>query len=188
MDARLEYRGLEWIFLALICLMIPYNWLIASLVAASIHELCNYAAVILTGEQVHSFRINAGGAVLHTAAMDAWKEVFCIAAGPVGSILLVFAVQWMPRVALCGLLQGVYNLLPVYPYDGGRILNTIVRYLFSDSTSDMICFYVKSLVLILILLSGICGWIHFKIMAFPIFAGFLLFAIIRLGKNSCKRG
>lgn len=49
-------------------------------------------------------------------------EILSALAGPAGSFLLLSLYRVAPHIAICGLIQGMYNLLPVYPLDGGRAL------------------------------------------------------------------
>ncbi len=58
--------------------------------------------------------------------MSSGKSVICILSGPMGSLLLFLFVRWIPRIAFCGLLQGIYNLLPIYPLDGGRVVRCML--------------------------------------------------------------
>ena len=48
------------------------------------------------------------------------KELICALAGPAGGLILLIFARWIPRIAICAAVQALYNLLPVYPLDGGR--------------------------------------------------------------------
>ena len=114
--------GAACLLLALLILTLPLKWLVAALAAAGIHELCHYLAVMAAGGRVLTLRIGPGGAVMETEPMSRGSELLCALAGPAGSLLLAGLFRFFPCTALCALAQGVFNLLPVYPLDGGRAL------------------------------------------------------------------
>ena len=107
---------------AFLLLTLPLNWLLSALAAAAFHELCHGAAILLLGGRIWGVRIGAGGAVMETEPLSSGKELVCALAGPAGSLLLVLTFRIFPRVAVCALVQGAFNLLPVFPLDGGRAL------------------------------------------------------------------
>lgn len=119
---RLEISPGCCVLWAALLLTLPPVPVLAAAVAAGFHELCHYAAIRLSGGAVLGLRIGAGGMVMQTLPMTPGREVLCALAGPVGSLLLVGLGRVVPYVAACGLIQGLYNLLPLYPLDGGRVL------------------------------------------------------------------
>ena len=120
----IELSGGCCVLLAFMLLMVPLPWLLASFVAALVHELCHYAAIRLCGADARGLSLYSFAACLPLPAMSRGREVLCALAGPAGGFLLLLFVRWMPRVALCGAMQSCYNLLPIYPFDGGRALQS----------------------------------------------------------------
>lgn len=118
-----------YILLAFLILTVSVQWILAALFAACIHELCHVLMICLCGGLVSSITIGASGAKIHTSPLSLSQEFLCALAGPCGSLLLLFFLRWIPRVALCGLVQGMFNLLPVYPLDGGRVFRCVRQWI-----------------------------------------------------------
>ena len=135
MKLRFEYSPGVCILLAVLCLTVPSDWIAAAFFAALVHEVCHILAVFLTGGRIESMMISERGAVMDAAPMTSGRELICILAGPAGSLGLMAFCRYFPKTALCGLVQGAYNLLPIYPLDGGQAVSCIL---------DMICLPLKS--------------------------------------------
>ena len=111
------------LYWALALLTMPLNWLLAAAFAAGFHELCHVILVILLGGQLYSLRMRIGGAVIEASLPGRFREVLAILAGPLGSLALFFLYRFWPELAVCGVVQGIFNLLPLPHLDGGRILH-----------------------------------------------------------------
>ena len=111
---------------AMLLLTLPLQWVAAACLAAVFHELCHIGAIYLTGGQVYRLQIGMGGARIQTDFSCPGQELICALAGPAGSLLLLLLYRKCPRLALCGAVQGFFNLIPVYPMDGGRALSCIL--------------------------------------------------------------
>ncbi len=109
-----------WLYLAAAVLLLPAKWLAASLLAALVHEMFHWLVLALLGRGRSAVRLSARGAGLDAAGLSRGAELLCTLAGPVGALLLLFSGRHYPRLAICALAQSAYNLLPVYPLDGGR--------------------------------------------------------------------
>lgn len=110
---------------AVIALMIPAKWLLASCTAALIHELSHILAVVLCNGSIDQIEMKMGGIQIHTGTMTKQAAVICIAAGPIASLMLACLMPICPKLAFCGLLQGVYNLIPIGALDGARIVKML---------------------------------------------------------------
>ena len=112
---------------------------------------------------------------METAPLTAGQEVVCALAGPLGSLLLVGLVRWCPMVAFCGLVQGSFNLLPLYPMDGGRVLNGLLT-LGCCEHREQILEIVEWIVLLILLWAAISmGWM-----------GIFTWGLLAMRKIPCK--
>ena len=110
---------------ALMLLLFPVRFLVGVLLAALIHELGHLLALKIAGGRVLSIRLRSFGARIEAAPMSPGRTALCALAGPAAGALTIFAYKTFPELALAGLVQTVFNLLPVYPLDGGRALRNI---------------------------------------------------------------
>ncbi|MGM9605354.1 MAG: metalloprotease [Faecousia sp.] len=108
---------------------IPLRWIFAAFLAALAHELGHYWAVRLLGGTVSGADISIHGARMEVFPMSPGRELLCVLAGPVVSFSLLALAHFFPRIAICGLIQGIYNLLPIYPLDGGKALRCTISLL-----------------------------------------------------------
>ena len=109
------------------------------------------------------------------------QELLCAMAGPVGGMFLLFLGKWYPELALCALAQSCYNLIPVYPLDGGRILKCFVNIVVPDF-GERICTGVEALVLLGLLTASI-------MLKWGLMAVFLVLVLVLktgFGKIPCK--
>ena len=107
---------------AALVLLVPLPWVAAALLAGAFHECCHLAVIRLLGGRVTGMQLRAGGAEISVSGLSDWQELLAAGAGPAGSLALLLLRRQFPELAFCGLIQGLHNLLPVYPMDGGRIL------------------------------------------------------------------
>lgn len=114
-----------WIVLGLMVLLFPVRFLLGVVLAAFIHEMGHILAIRLTGGRIRSIQLHAFGARIEAASMEPGRGAVCALAGPAAGALTVLAWRWFPELAVAGLLQTGFNLLPVYPLDGGRAVRNI---------------------------------------------------------------
>ena len=141
---RIHFNNWFCFFAALLLLTVPIRWIAAGVFAAVIHELGHYLAVRLLGGEVISTTVSSRGAKMEALPMSQGREILCILAGPAASFSLLLLARFFPRVAICGLIQGVYNLLPIYPLDGGRSLRCLISLTRKGERGHFSCFQRKT--------------------------------------------
>ena len=112
---------------ALWFLLLPTRWLLGSAAAACVHETGHILAVFLLGGKVQRIVIGPFGAKIHAEGLDGYREALCALAGPVGSFFCLLLIRIFPVMGLCALVQGSFNLLPLYPLDGGKALSCLLK-------------------------------------------------------------
>ena len=140
-----------WLILGALLLAASLRLLFWAAVAAAVHELGHVAAVRALGGRVGSFRLTGVGAVIQPRRerMFSYGEECLVAlAGPAASVLLAIgAAAWgrhfggADAYLLTGvsLALGVFNLLPIGPLDGGRILRAVASRWAGPDAGDRVC-------------------------------------------------
>jgi Zn-dependent protease len=117
-----------WLTLSLGILVLPLPWLWALVLSSMLHECSHILALKIFHVKIRTMILHSGGAVLETGAMTPYQQLVSAVAGPIGPLITVAFARWMPRTALCALIQGIYHLLPLKPLDGGRALEGLTAY------------------------------------------------------------
>lgn len=112
------------------------------MVLVVIHELGHISAAESYGWRIHSMQLLPFGGV---AKMEEWgtvpslEEIIVALAGPFQHLWMIlisflfhftgfWSKEWTDYFILCNLLIGGFNLLPIYPLDGGRVFQALLSY------------------------------------------------------------
>lgn len=138
---RVEVTGGFFLMAALLLYLDTEDLLLPVMVAVVLHEGGHWAAVRFMGGRISRLRLTAvGGELLldRTRPLTKPRELFCILAGPAinlmaawGSVRLGANERWQLFAGM-NLCLGIFNLLPVWPLDGGRALRLLLERLLPD--------------------------------------------------------
>lgn len=131
-------------------LLVPIYWIAAWLLALTIHELCHYVALKLCGANVSHIRLGGNGIVMETQQLSYGKEAICAYAGPLGALLILLFARYVPRTSICTIVLSAYNLLPIFPLDGGRGLGCALKARLPENVALCIMRHIENAVLALI--------------------------------------
>lgn len=155
----MQIDGGFYLLLAFMLLLFPLCWVLAMILAAAFHELCHFGAIVGLGGRVYGLRLKANGAKMEIERLPAAKELLAALAGPAGSALLVLTAGRLPRLAVCGFVHCLFNLLPLFPMDGGRALFAAVR-LLPWAGGERVFFAFQRIVRCCLV--GLCLWLGLK--------------------------
>lgn len=134
------------LLLAIFVLLSSPLLLLALLLAAVLHECGHYLALRILHAHVTALRITALGAEMQVEGRLSYGgEMLAAAAGPAVNLLLALLLGlggrcWDGLYLFSGahLALGIFNLLPVQPLDGGRILWHFVAWVAEPYSADRV--------------------------------------------------
>lgn len=126
-------------------------------VCAALHELSHMAAMALLRIRIRSIEFSIGGIRLECGMPRGAKATLTAAAGPLGG-LIPAAVGWFAKdyaLIQTSLALSAFNLIPVYPLDGEKLLSALLSALFSPQTAEKLASFFSAIILVVSLLAGI---------------------------------
>lgn len=176
------------IILAVCILLLPFNWLIGWMIAVMIHESGHLITLLIFRADILKIIMDCSGISIQTNSLHPGYEMICALAGPLVGLTSVFFSKWMPYTAACSLILTCFNLLPIYPMDGGRIVQGILKFLFAPVIAHRIYQAIGFIAYLSVSIAIL--WILFINRATTLvitLATFLTFRFL-CRKSSCKEG
>ena len=166
-----------YIYLTVLLLIIPLQWLVSWIVAIVFHELCHYITVKVCKGTIESVGISFGGVEMRCADLSNLCRFIAILSGPFGGFLLICLGRWFPCLALCSFFLSLYNLLPILPLDGGQALQIVLK-------SKKIFDVLQGITLLLLMIFAIFCTFYLRLGALPL--AVVIGIIIKHRKRPCK--
>ncbi len=169
------------LLLAVFALVAPPVCLAAVLLAAGCHEAGHYMALRLSGGRLAAVSVSAFGAQMRVRdryRLSYGREALCVLAGPLinGTLSWLLSLDGARREELyifagAQLILGVFNLLPLWTLDGGRLLWIAIAWLTDPFLADKVCRMVTAALLLALAALGIGLWVRYR-------SGFLLVGVV----------
>lgn len=176
-----------YVFLAVLLLLLPLKWLVAACFSIALHELCHFLALKLFAVRIYEIQITCSGVTMRTEPMKPQKEFLCALAGPASCLIAFALARWFPRFAVCSAFHAAYNLLPIYPSDGGRALYCLTQIFLSDTASNRLCHVAEYFCICAIMFAGLYGSFVLHLGILPILLGCMLTWRALYRKIPCKQ-
>ena len=148
-----------------------------------IHEIAHAFAASQFGIKTRHITLYPFGgiAMIERSPQGLREEIYIAGAGPainfvIGTISVLLAFLQVPlafEMAVINLGMGLFNMIPAFPMDGGRIFRGLLLKVYSPVQATKISLYVSGFIAVIFLITGfLIGWLGLALVG-----GFLLFAI-----------
>lgn len=129
-------------FIAFLCAYYffdPAHTFWAFLISVALHEAAHLMLLSFLHVPIHRIRLSVCGAIIETPSLQYRQELAICAAGPCMNFILLYATtQTLPAFALVNLCLFAYNMLPLYPLDGGRMLRALLHLMLENRTAEIV--------------------------------------------------
>lgn len=121
---------------------------------AIVHELGHLVCGILLGLRVNTMQIMPFGVSVYFEDYShtyLYKKIIIAIAGPLTNFIIVLIggyLEWNELVIYSNVLIGAFNLIPIYPLDGGRILKYVIEIKQTKQYAENIIHMVSNVLII----------------------------------------
>lgn len=156
---------------------------------AFIHELGHLFAGIILGLKVKKISIMPFGISIN---FEDYSEKYCIKkiiialAGPLVNLIIVILGiynNWEEDIIYSNILIGMFNIIPIYPLDGGRILKYIVQLSGNVKDAEIITYKLSNILIIVLTIISSIGILLIQNIGIVLILGYLWYLIIKENKR-----
>ena len=129
------------------------------------HELAHMIVGMILGFKPKTLRLNPLGVSIEfynyeeNNKMNRWKRIFTYFAGPMSNFIFCIVFYFInieplikTKIIYTNILIGIFNLIPILPLDGGKILKEILRIFYHSKVASIFMIHTTKIILIIITL------------------------------------
>lgn len=165
---------------------------------AIIHECFHLLAGIILGYKVKSMQIMPFGlsicfkekeeeynTKIRKSNINNLKKIIILMAGPFSNIVIAFIFLSLNIIepVYINILIAIFNLLPIFPLDGGQILNRVLRIIYGNFEAYRISNYINNIIMCIITALASIGILYFKNIAILFIVIFMWYLTIKENKK-----
>ena len=156
MTFKIKFKPSFFVLAAFSFIMGAEKYFITVLVLTALHELCHVFAAGLWGLKTKSITITPIGMYSEIDGLNGLhisKRMFIAIAGPLFNLFLCLFCTGTARNI--NLVLALFNLLPIYPLDGGKLLCDAVGYFFGTMRGNSFSVRVGRLLSVSVISAGV---------------------------------
>jgi len=160
---------ISFLFFAMLTLLFAVDKNAIALIAvisAALHEFGHIIALYFFKSQPEEIAFGVFGIRIqqNKRLLSEFKEAVVVCCGPLVNVILfilffianfVFKKEWLMTICAVNLVIGVFNLLPIFPLDGGRILFYLLGLFFGEKIVLRIMRVICCVILCVLICFGI---------------------------------
>jgi stage IV sporulation protein FB len=170
-----------WFFL--LFLFLPFSWVVCVFISILIHEMAHAYIADSLGWSVSGIKIDlfTGSAAVDTNIHER-DSIKVVAAGPISNLLLaiisfgfgiIFPTEFFISMIVINLLLFLFNILPIFPMDGGRILRDSLYLKLKDRRKSVRISAIVSLITTTAVMIYAISTLSFILMFFCLLFGYM---------------
>lgn len=156
---------------------------------AFIHELGHLLAGIILGLKVKKINIMPFGISINFEDYSSKyliKKIIIAIAGPLTNLIIsVIGMynNWKEEIIYTNMLIGMFNMIPIYPLDGGRILKYIFQLCENAKEAEIITYKLSNILIILLTIISSIGILLMHNIGIILILSYLWYLVIKENKR-----
>lgn len=147
------------------------------------HELSHMIVALLLNVDIAEISLMPVGVnAKYVGKISMLKELLISIAGPIASIFFAFIynnkLYFMINICIV-----IFNMIPIYPMDGGKILRVILMCLFGEKKGRNISTYITNFLIVILILISLFIAAYYRNFFFLIISTFIL----KISKEEIKK-
>ena len=159
------------------------------MIFAFIHELGHLVTGVILGLQVKSVNIMPFGVSINFEDYSnkyIIKKIIIAVAGPIINLAIVILAiynEWGEDIIYANMLIGMFNLIPLYPLDGGRIMKYVVNIISNSKEADDLTYKLSNILIVILTLISSVGILLIQNIGIILILGYLWIMVIQENKK-----